>query len=139
MPDIILPDRRRLRYDIYGDRTGFPIIYCHGFPSSRIEASLFDEIAIKAGVRLIAPDRPGFGESDFQDERTISDWPRDIRSLVDHLLSTFVFIAFLVEFLLVRGAAHSVFFTLMTMAFIDVLAGFSVSFRAAGRDFNLDQ
>lgn len=60
-------------------------------------------------------------------------------SLVDHLLSTFVFIAFLVEFLLVRGAAHSVFFTLMTMAFIDVLAGFSVSFRAAGRDFNLDQ
>ena len=60
-------------------------------------------------------------------------------SLVDHLLSTFVFIAFLVEFLLVRGAAHSVFFTLMTIAFIDVLAGFSVSFRAAGRDFNLDQ
>jgi pimeloyl-ACP methyl ester carboxylesterase len=86
LPDITLPDGRRLRYDIYGDRTGFPIIYCHGFPSSRIEARLFDEIAIKAGVRLIAADRPGFGESDFQDERTISDWPRDIRSLVDHLL-----------------------------------------------------
>ncbi|HWK66208.1 MAG TPA: hypothetical protein VNS34_14810 [Rhizobiaceae bacterium] len=60
-------------------------------------------------------------------------------SLVDHLLSTFVFVAFLVEFLLVRGAAHSVFFTLMAIALIDVLAGFSVSLRAAGRDVNFEQ
>ena len=55
-------------------------------------------------------------------------------SVIDHLLSTFVFVAFLVEFLLVRGAAHPVFFTLMVIALIDVLAGFSVSLRAAGRD-----
>ncbi len=58
-------------------------------------------------------------------------------SIIDHLLSTFVFVAFLVEFLLVRGAAHSVFFTLMVIALIDVLAGFSVSLRSAGRDVNL--
>ena len=58
-------------------------------------------------------------------------------SVVDHLLSTFVFVAFLVEFLLVRGAAHSVFFTLMVIALIDVLGGFSVSLRSAGRDVNL--
>ena len=36
-------------------------------------------------------------------------------SIIDHLLSTFVFVAFLVEFLLVQGAAHSVFFTLMVI------------------------
>lgn len=59
-------------------------------------------------------------------------------SVIDHLLSTFVFVAFLVEFLLVRGAAHSVFFTLMIITLIDVLAGFSVSIRAAGRDVNLN-
>lgn len=58
-------------------------------------------------------------------------------SVVDHLLSTFVFVAFLVEFLLVRAAAHSVFFTLMVIALVDVLAGFSVSLRSAGRDVNL--
>jgi len=58
-------------------------------------------------------------------------------SIVDHLLSTFVFVAFLVEFLLVRGAAHPIFFTLMVIALIDVLAGFSVSIRSAGRDVNL--
>lgn len=57
-------------------------------------------------------------------------------SVVDHLLSTFVFAAFLIEFLLVSGAAHSVFFALMTIALVDVLAGFSVSIRAAGRDVN---
>ncbi|MGX9116939.1 hypothetical protein [Mesorhizobium sp.] len=58
-------------------------------------------------------------------------------SIMDHLLSTFVFVAFLVEFLLVKGAAHSVFFTLMVIALVDVLAGFSVSMRAATRDINM--
>jgi hypothetical protein len=58
-------------------------------------------------------------------------------SLVDHLLSTLVFVVFLVEFLLVRGAATSLFFTLMVITFVDVLAGFSVSLRASSRDVNL--
>lgn len=58
------------------------------------------------------------------------------RSILDHLLSTFVFVAFLVEFLLVRGAATSLFFTLMMIALVDVLAGFSVTIRASGRDVN---
>lgn len=58
-------------------------------------------------------------------------------SVIDHLLSTFVFVAFLVEFLLVQGAAHSVFFILMVIALIDLLAGFSVSIRSAGRDISI--
>jgi hypothetical protein len=58
-------------------------------------------------------------------------------SIVDHLLSTFVFVAYLVEFLLVRGAASAVFFILMVISLVDVLAGFSVSIRSAGRDVNL--
>lgn len=59
-------------------------------------------------------------------------------SLVDHLLSTFVFVAFLIEFLLVKNAAHPVFFVLMLIALIDVLAGFSVSLRSARRDVSLN-
>lgn len=55
-------------------------------------------------------------------------------TIIDHLLSTFVFIAFLIEFLLVRGAANSVFFILMAITFVDVIAGFSVSIRSASRD-----
>ncbi len=59
-------------------------------------------------------------------------------SILDHLLSTFVFVAFLVEFLLVKGAATSVFFTLMLVTLVDVLAGFSVSLRSAGRDVTVN-
>ncbi|HEY5820031.1 MAG TPA: hypothetical protein VIU14_16835 [Mesorhizobium sp.] len=58
------------------------------------------------------------------------------RSIIDHVLSLFVFVAFLVEFLLVQGAAYSLFFTLMLTALVDVLAGFSVTIRSSGRDVN---
>ncbi len=58
------------------------------------------------------------------------------KSIIDHVLSAFVFVAFLVEFLLVPGAAHPLFFTLMVITLIDALAGFSVSIRSAGRDLN---
>jgi hypothetical protein len=57
-------------------------------------------------------------------------------SIIDHLLSTVVFVLYLVEFLMVAGAATSLFFTLMVIALVDVLAGFSVSIRTAGRDIN---
>ena len=57
-------------------------------------------------------------------------------SVLDHLLSTFVFVLFLVEFLLVERAASSLFFILMTVALVDVLAGFVISLRAASRDVN---
>ena len=55
-------------------------------------------------------------------------------TLTDHLLSMLVFVAFLVEFLVVPAAAHSVFLILTVIAFIDVVAGFSISITAARRD-----
>ena len=58
-------------------------------------------------------------------------------SIIDHLLSTVVLIIFLVEFLLVSAASTSVFFALMLMTLIDVMAGFSVSIRSATRDVSL--
>ena len=58
-------------------------------------------------------------------------------SIIDHLLSTVVLIVFLIEFLLVPAASTSVFFALMVMTLIDVMAGFSVSIRSATRDVSL--
>jgi hypothetical protein len=58
-------------------------------------------------------------------------------SLINHMLSMLVFVVFLVEFLLVRDAATQLFFTLMVIAFIDVVAGFTISNRAAGRDVSI--
>ena len=59
-------------------------------------------------------------------------------SVVDHLLSTLVFVAFLIEFLVVPQAANSVFFLMMMMAAVDLMAGFSVSIRSAGRDVSFN-
>lgn len=60
-------------------------------------------------------------------------------TIVDHLLSTLVFIAFVVEFLLVGSAATATFFILMVMTFVDVIAGYSVSIRNATRDFTIER
>ena len=58
-------------------------------------------------------------------------------NILDHVFSTFVFIACLVEFIVVREAATSTFFMIMVIAFIDVVAGFSVSIRSARRDLTV--
>jgi hypothetical protein len=55
-------------------------------------------------------------------------------SMIDHGLSMVVFIAFLVEFLLVSQASSSTFFLLMMAALIDVIAGFTIGIRVAKRD-----
>lgn len=58
----------------------------------------------------------------------------DSSSIIDHGLSTLVFIACLVEFILVREAATSTFFMIMLIALIDVVAGYTITIRAARRD-----
>jgi hypothetical protein len=58
-------------------------------------------------------------------------------SVLEHIISTLVFIIFLVEFLLAGAAASSVFFILMLMALTDVVAGFTVSITSAGRDVTM--
>ena len=80
-----LPDNRRLAFAEYGDPEGLPVVYCHGFPSSRQEASLLHRAAEQDGYRIIAADRPGFGDSDFKAYRQIDDWPDDVTALADHL------------------------------------------------------
>jgi hypothetical protein len=61
------------------------------------------------------------------------------RAIINHSLSTVVLVIFLVEFLVVPFAAHSVFFILMLMAAFDVVAGFSITIKAARRDLALGQ
>lgn len=60
-------------------------------------------------------------------------------SVLDHTLSTLVFIVCLIEFLVVSQAVTSVFFLMTAIALIDVVAGYSVTIRAARRDFAIDR
>jgi hypothetical protein len=60
------------------------------------------------------------------------------RAIVDHLLSTLLFIAMLIEFLVVPQAATGTFFLLMVISFVDVVGGFTITIRTAQRDISLD-
>src|SRR5687768_15048543 len=55
-------------------------------------------------------------------------------NVVDQVFATALFVAFLLEFLLVRQAATSTFLILMAIALVDLVCGFAVSLKAAHRD-----
>lgn len=80
-----LPGGRRLGYAEYGAVDGEPIVYCHGLPSSRLEGKLFEQAAVDNQVRLIVPDRPGYGLSDERGFFQLAEWPEDIEPLMKHL------------------------------------------------------
>jgi hypothetical protein len=61
------------------------------------------------------------------------------RSIIDHMLSTLVFIGALVEFLLVRQAGTSIFALLIVICLVDVVGGYSVSIRSATRDYTVER
>ena len=82
---IRLPDGRALGYGEYGDPAGLPVLYFHGWPSSRYQAKLLHELAGERGLRVIAPDRPGVGLSDPMPARTFGGWPQDVAGLADAL------------------------------------------------------
>lgn len=59
--------------------------------------------------------------------------------LLDHGLSTLVLLIYLGEFLIVPAASTSTFFILLIIALVDVLAGATVTIRAARRDVTFDR
>ncbi|VAW59761.1 hypothetical protein MNBD_GAMMA11-1168, partial [hydrothermal vent metagenome] len=87
---IRLSDGRRLEYAEYGDPRGIPIIHIHGVLGGRYERLPDDLLTRELGVRLIIPDRPGYGLSDSVAHHSYLDFAHDLLELVEHLsLSTF--------------------------------------------------
>ena len=82
---IRLHDNRLLGYAEYGVATGYPVIFFHGMPGSRLEGALGHEAAMRQNVHLVAPDRPGYGLSDFKPRRRILDWADDVVELAEAL------------------------------------------------------
>ena len=81
----MLPDGRDLGWLEFGPHDGEPVFAFHGTTGSRWHFSVFDEPVAAAGVRLIAPDRPGYGLSSFHHGRQLRDWADDVAFLADHL------------------------------------------------------
>ena len=61
-----------------------------------------------------------------------------VKSIVDHMLSFVVFVGALIAFLMWPKAATSTFLLLLVICAVDVIGGFSISIRAATRDYNVE-
>jgi pimeloyl-ACP methyl ester carboxylesterase len=91
-----LPDGRSLAWREYGTPGGAPVIYFHGIPGSRLDGRITAAATEAAGLRMIAPDRPGFGLSTpCVGRRTHAGWADDVASLADALgLGEFAIVAY---------------------------------------------
>lgn len=104
-----LPDGRRLGYAEYGAAEGMPMLFFHGAPGSRhsIFADMAETAALR-GVRLIAPDRPGYGLSDPLSGRSVCDWTTDVLALTNALgIDRFKLIGFSMGSLYALACAHA--------------------------------
>ena len=75
---VVLSDGRSLSFARFGNPEGRPVFYFHGFPGSRLEPQSNHEAFLKAGIQLLALDRPGMGKSTRKSKRKLLDWPDDV-------------------------------------------------------------
>jgi len=81
---IQLRDGRWLGYSESGDPAGVPVLFFHGFGTTRVICPP-DSSARQLGVRMIAVDRPGLGLSTPRPGRGLLDWPPDVTEFADAL------------------------------------------------------
>lgn len=87
---------RVLSWAEYGDPTGIPVVYVHGTPGSHLEPQWIFSTSpvLLTGLRLIAPDRPGYGATP-PTKFWPSAWVDDVRFLLARLgIERFGVIAF---------------------------------------------
>ncbi|XP_024924267.2 uncharacterized protein LOC107404073 [Ziziphus jujuba] len=91
-PRIKLRDGRHLAYKEHGvpkQVAKYKIIYFHGFSSCRhneiIVTKVSPELVQELGVYVVTFDRPGYGESDPDPNRTVKSLALDIEELADQL------------------------------------------------------
>ncbi len=80
-----LSDGRSLAWRELGPPDGRAVFFFHGGADSGLAAQLLAGAAEAGGVRLIAPDRPGFGASSPDPGRSLVSWADDVAALADHL------------------------------------------------------
>jgi pimeloyl-ACP methyl ester carboxylesterase len=82
---LVLSDGRGMRYLDLGASDGTPVIALHGTPGSGARFAPADAHARSAGLRLIAPDRWGYGGSDPAPAPCLETYANDLRDLADHI------------------------------------------------------
>ena len=82
---VVVRQGRALEVREYGDPRGHPAFFFHGLIGSHHQASYVAEQAKRAGLRLIAPNRPGVGQSDFVERKTPLEAVGDVEDLAKAL------------------------------------------------------
>ncbi|EGX43573.1 hypothetical protein AOL_s00215g309 [Orbilia oligospora ATCC 24927] len=85
LESILLQNGRTLTYRTYGPPNGTPLFYLHGSPSSSLEAAVLVPHLSSRNIRIIAPNRPGFGQSSQHPNRTLTDHTQDVIAIADSL------------------------------------------------------
>ena len=80
----VLSDGRSIGYAEYGEPDKPALFLFHGLPGSRRDIPEM-WTTTPTNVRIIAPDRPGFGLSTFRSFAQLADWAQDVRQLADTL------------------------------------------------------
>ena len=83
MNDNILITRsgRKLEVKEYGDAAGHPVFFFHGMIGSHYQASYIADQAGQEGFRIIAPNRPGVGLSEFIKRKSPLDAVDDVEDI----------------------------------------------------------
>jgi pimeloyl-ACP methyl ester carboxylesterase len=76
---------RLLAFETWGGTSAYPVFMLHGSPGSRASPRPEGIELDLLGVRLIAYDRPGYGESDRQARRCVADAAADVAAIADAL------------------------------------------------------
>ncbi len=87
MIDHLLTTRsgRKLEVREYGDPAGDAVVFFHGLIGSHHQASYIAEQARQAGLRIIAPNRPGVGASEFVVRETPLEAANDVEDIAAEL------------------------------------------------------
>ena len=81
-----LADGRSLALGDVGPSDGLPVMYLHGAIGAPLECRGDLALAIETlGLRLLLPQRPGFGGSDPHPDRTLLDFAADLEQVADAL------------------------------------------------------
>ncbi len=82
---VVVGGGRELAYTDIGYPGGPCVFFFHGAPMSRLHLVPLEEQFAAQGLRVVSPDRPGYGRSSPQPGRSMLDWPTDVATLADAL------------------------------------------------------